>query len=217
MVRTTELERQTVSHAVSAELCGNRGGIRQGRRSKLAPGAKDVLPAEPQDATIPRRQDVRITAPRQQRVCVVTGFPQRPLRVLRTAVPRNGVDRPLPASNILHYRSEGWQLAAKLYRMQYMPFVVEVEQGLLGQSDEEFHQDIIYLRDEPGRDKAPRGSRADAATLGAKARRPPGRDGIPIVVREEVAQHAGDRGRLRDGGGLSCRAICARRMRNRRP
>ena len=170
MARTTELERQTVSHAVSAELCGNRGGTRQGRRSKLAPGAKDVLPAEPLDAAIPRQQDVRITAPRQQRVCVVTGFPQRPLRVLRTAVPPEWGRS--TAAGIEHPALPERGLAAG---SEVVPDAIHAvcggvrEQGLLWQSDEEFHQDIIYLRDERGRDKAPRGSKADAATLGAKA------------------------------------------------
>ena len=78
----------------------------------------------------------------------------------------------LPASSTQHHPNEGWQLAPKAYRKYYMPYVVQLEQGTLGLSDEELYEELIELRDGSGQDRHAERNAGNVATWGSKPRRP---------------------------------------------
>lgn len=78
----------------------------------------------------------------------------------------------LPASNTQHHPSEGWQLAPKSYRRHYMPYVVQLEQGMLRLSDEELYEELVELRNGSGADRHAETSTGNAVIWGLKPRRP---------------------------------------------
>jgi hypothetical protein len=56
--------------------------------------------------------------------------------------------QPLPASNIKHHPSDGWQLAPGSFIDTYMPYVVQPEQRLLHLSESELYQELVHLREQ---------------------------------------------------------------------
>ena len=78
----------------------------------------------------------------------------------------------LPASSTQHHPGEGWQLAPKSYRKHYMPFVIQLDQGMIGLSDEVLYEGLVELRNGSDQGGNVETSTDTAVTWGSKPRRP---------------------------------------------
>ena len=90
----------------------------------------------------------------------------------RRLYPRNRPEILLPASNTQHHPSEGWQLAPKSYRKHYMPFVVQLDHGMISLSDEELYEGLVELRNGSDQDRNVERDTGIAVTWGSEPRRP---------------------------------------------